>query len=203
MDKVDQSLVDTEEKSYDIYFKYFVKTIDINPRSFCLYFGISKDEYKNIYSYMGNREDTIFKDDSSGDIYFYIDELFGTQEQLINKFALDSYKSLAIKSEEIMPEGDTEHTYTYHTIHYTLIEYVGAEKYAEFKNKFAGTEDFNILNFIKYFDIDRATYEKIISADGWTDEYDVFHNYLRPYNPDYLYGDEDMINEYFYCNPIE
>lgn len=185
------------------YVDLYVNTLDFNPRSFCRYYGITKDEYAGIYAYLKNVNDDNLKSREYLREFIYIDELFGTQEQFNSKFTLDTYDSLTVKSEEIMSEGCTEHTYTYHTIHYTLIEYVGSEKYAEFKKQFAGTEDFNILNFIKYFDIDRPTYEKIISADGWTDEYGVFRNYARPYNPDYLYGDDEIVKKYFYCHPIE
>lgn len=77
------------------------------------------------------------------------------------------------KSVTIRDPKNITHTNHYFTIDYKLIEYVGKDKFEEFKNKFAGTEDFNIVKFVKYFDISKEEFLEIYK-EKWTNGYQIY-----------------------------
>lgn len=194
-------------KINDQYFNIFVRTEDINPISFCRYYGISKEEYVQLYERMNHLESFIndYREGryESFAIYYQIDALFSDGEEFNEYFMKDSFKDRAIKSERIMPKEECNHTYTYHTIHYTLIEFVGEEKYNEFKEEFAGTEDFNIINFLNYFQIDKELYLKMMEEAGHTGVLrGKDSKYLHFYHPQYLFGSEEEQELYFVCHPL-
>ena len=208
-----------------LYGDLFVYTEDMNPASYCHYFGISQEEYNSLYEYLKDEKHSEFViNHSLNKLMIDTDDLFdfknNTAEAFINqehvKNNLDeidvNYKTINNKkygntidksikapliSQRIMPDiKSCKHTLSYHTIHYSLIKYIGTEKYFDYAKEFGGTENFNIIHFVVYFKIDRVLYEKIINSEGYTGEQP---GYVWPYNPDYLYGDEKMQDKYFKC----
>ena len=87
-------------------------------------------------------------------------------------------------------EPDTVHTNYYYTIPWQFIEAVGADKFSEFEEDFAGTEKFNVLYFLEYFEIDEEEYLQL------------FPEKYKPHNPDYLYGTKEMQDKYFCRHPL-
>lgn len=174
------------ESEFNMYTdEIFAGSFDFNQRSFCRYFGITQEQYEEAISILSNYY-------YYGDAGQYIVEkypvgVFGTYEDFIGTFVREEYRC-DYKTEECMPSGDCVHTYTYHTISNELIEYVGDIGYATFKEKYYGTEDFNILNFIEYFEIAKSDMETVLSKSS--DE-------LPAYNINYLYGNDAMQLQYF------
>ncbi len=185
-----EALVAKEE-----YFRYtdvvFSKSFDFNQRSFCRYFGITEKEYSEAISVFSN-----FEMYGEGGQYMaekYPVGIYGTYDDFIEVFVREEYRA-DYRTEECIPGDDCVHTFTYHTITDELIDYVGEEEYAGFREKYYGTEDFNILQFIEYFDISEEEMEKILTES---------EDLLPAYKTEYLYGDEEMQREYFFIRAAQ
>ena len=76
-----------------------------------------------------------------------------------------------------------------------MIQYVGEDSFNEFKKQYSGTEHFNILNFIKYFDISKEEFDSIYESED-------YHSICIPYKSEYLYGTSEMQAIYFEKHPI-
>lgn len=76
----------------------------------------------------------------------------------------------------------------YYTIDYRLMQYVGAVNMIEFTEKFGGTEDFNIVKFVEYFNITREAFEDIIYEYAFNSETELL--FTMPYPLDCVYGDK-------------
>ena len=265
----------------DHYYKYFGYTEDVNPASYCRYFGITADEYELLYDYLDDEflekyasvymkyPKEMFDDEKSFAKHFVLPEhkimhelpfdisyeslkkaadstvprnekpnnskfsIFTNWEFIDNSKEIDAAKYKAgldgnlsnldssvvfnmkmeyldslkditkdidyvLTSQRIMPEDidNCNHTYMYHTIHYTLIKYIGESNYTDFVLKYGKTEDFNIINFLTEFKIDETLYKEITGKEGYTGKPDY---YISPYYEKYLFGDEEMQKSYFTC----
>lgn len=163
----------------------FGRTEDCNRRFFMDYYGIPKEDYWNIYD-----KEFIIDNPNSFDINFYNPDIWFSDDYFKNPLFVQEGK---VASEEgsviIRPEDDTIHTDRYFTICGSLIDFVGEEKFNEFKAKYGGTENFNILNFIKEFNISKEDFKNCTETQLLV-TYGV-------YNTDYIYGTEEMQKEYF------
>lgn len=112
-----------------------------------------------------------------------------------SNFLVDDNPAPDSGSITIRPENDTIHTDRYFTIHKSLINLVGEERFDEFKQKYGGTEYFNVLNFINYFNISRESFEICMEEQRKTSSY--------IYNMDYVYGTEEQQKMYFEKHIIE
>ena len=68
------------------------------------------------------------------------------------------------------------------------MQYVGAVNMIEFTEKFGGTEDFNIVKFVEYFNITREAFEDIIYEYAFNSETELL--FTMPYPLDCVYGDK-------------
>lgn len=148
-------------------------------------------EYYNFDPEKIKEFDRDFQIELSFKAWFSHDPIPADSEVFISPY----YKYDDPKSVRIICETDTVHTARYYTINGFLIEYVGEDNFNEFKNKFAGTENFNILNFVDYFDITKEEFDAIFSSDD-------YHAISAAYKSEYVYGTEEMQKLYFEKHPI-
>ena len=106
-------------------------------------------------------------------------------------FICEGYQPPEIDTTMIRCESDKVHRNLYYTIDRKLIEYVTPEKFIEFKDKYAGTEDFNVVNFVKYFNITRLQAMRLFYENT------AFVYGPYPYDLNYLYGPEELCERYF------
>ena len=189
-----------DEKDFIKYMDMFICTEDTNTGAIIDYFSISREEYLDAVKKMkewlaesGGIGLEVF-DLWAGELAERADDWFAEDYADRESFVLDGYEYPADRTVIRIPENCQEHTARYHTIDHTLIEMVGAEKFKEFEDKYAGTEDFNVLNFIEYFGItEQEVREKFAS-----ELLDVFK--CMPYSPYFLFADPEIQNEYFTKN---
>ena len=91
-------------------------------------------------------------------------------------------------TEQILPEDCTVHTEAFHTISDSLIDLVGDDAYKEFRDRYAGTEEFNVLNFLSFFYLDIENVRDAINKDG---------TYPSPYTVADLHGDVQTHRDVF------
>lgn len=96
----------------------------------------------------------------------------------------------------LRPEGDDVHTDRYFTIDGCLIEYVGADRFLEYKKTTGGSPDFNILTFISRFGLTRWD---VIAAFS---QYRGFDGPPYPYCVDRLFGTDSQRDEYLLRLPV-
>ena len=174
---------------------------------FCEYYGITEEEYKafceqqDYYKQTTSKIEAIRTQIKNGeavdenDLCLYADALwelhFGDYRN--NKVFYNEYFDAdKCKDLTLLPSDSCNHISLYHTIDHRLLEYVGAVNTMEFRDKFGGSEDFNIVKFVEYFDIDKEEYKSIIekySAES-ADDGIIYLVSPFPYPIDYLYGDE-------------
>ncbi len=172
-----------------LYHKYadlFLKTEDFNRRAFMDYFGIPKEDYWKIYN-----KDSILAEPDAYNIEYYNPDVWFSDDYYKDPLFIQASK---IAPEEnsvtIKPKDDTIHTDRYFTICESLIDYVGEKEFNEFRNKYGGTADFNILKFVDEFDISRDDFEKLTQTHFADFTFSI-------YNSDYVYGTPEMQKEYF------
>ncbi|MBQ7922268.1 MAG: hypothetical protein IJ325_06795 [Clostridia bacterium] len=175
----------SEEEYLQYTDKTFAGTFDFNQRSFCRYFGVTEEAYREAVS-VYNWYD-IYGEAGRYKAEQYPVGIFGDYEDFIDIFVREESR-IGCRTEEWLPDENCVHTYTFHTITDELIDCVGEEAYKTFRQTYAGTEEFNILNFISYFYLDEKTVSDILEQS--TDP-------IPAYNVQYLFGDEEMQREYF------
>ena len=173
-----------ESGAADKYIDLFGETEDCNIRAFMDYFGIPKQDYWKLH----NKEFMLQYPDFYDMNVYDPDRWFADDYYEDPYFIRESETAPDAGSVMIKPSADTNHTDRYYTIHGALIKFVGQEKFDEFKNKFGGTEDYNVLNFIKYFSIRKDDFSKC--TDLPEENYGI-------YNTEYVYGTAEMQKEYF------
>ena len=185
-----EALVPKEEYFYytDVVFR---NSFDFNQRSFCRYFGITEKEYGEAISVFSNFD--MYGEGGRYIVNKFPIGVFGTYDDFIEIFVREEYRA-DYRTEECIPGDDCVHTFTYHTITDELIDYVGETEYAGFREKYYGTEEFNVLQFIEYFDISEEDMEKILEQS---------EDRLPAYKTEYLYGDEAMQREYFFIRSAQ
>lgn len=185
----------------------------------CDYFGITKEEYKefvekdldqlmmlgkyNIIDTAGEnhkndllnwgppyaREYMFYNYDA-----WFSDEFWNHPDLMYNGYVApeidDHYTSLKDRN---------GHTKRYYIIDSLLIEYVGTDEFDKWLTE-KEDADQNIIEFVKDFGITREIYEDIYRETCYLELYDKW-SYL-PYNPDYLFGTEEMQDEYFKVHPL-
>lgn len=180
--------------AFDKFEELFSYTEDFNTR-FCFdYFGIPKEMWWEV-----NDKELVSKHREDYEMFFYDADLwFSDTYYKEDVILLEPGVATDADSVFIRPKGDNIHTDRYFTIHPSLINYVGKDKFEEFKNKYAGTEDFNILNFIKYFNISKETFSKLTETKEPRTEI-IFYIYKT----EYVYGTEEMQKQYFEKQPLD
>ena len=166
-------------EDFDKYCMRFSKTADMNYGALIRYFGISRADYeKAVEKVKSSREypENIFT------------ELFGFADRYDEWFS-DDYESFFLsetydpprpESITVRPPEDTIHTDRYFTIDSALLRFVGEYGVGVFTERFAGTEYFNVINYLGYFEINRDVFNWLYrNADA------------VPYNTDYIYPDVD------------
>lgn len=91
-------------------------------------------------------------------------------------------------TEQILPEDCTVHTAAFHTISDALIGLVDEDAYSEFHDRYAGTEEFNVLNFLSYFYLDVENVRNAMNKDRANPS---------PYTVADLYGDAQTQRDVF------
>jgi len=193
-----------DDANKDEFSKMMDFTMSGSMGGFIDYFGINKEDYSDaIEEYFSAG----FKEWQN---YFWVvseyDALFSEQYFEHPAFCIDLWDISNRRSVTVRPSSEiSEHTNIYHTIDFRLINYVGGRDFKEFYDKYAGGLDFNIVNFVEYFEISKEEYVEIIE-DFYKgiEGYFIGINpncYIYPYNPDYLYGTEEMREQYFCRHP--
>ena len=124
------------------------------------------------------------------DLAPFYDAWFSEDYENYELFVHPDYVKPEIDSVKIRCETDDVHMDRYYTIDRKLITYVGLREFNKFKEEFGGTEKFNIIYFLEYFDIDR---EEFLT---------VYPDLFKPYNPDYIYTTVEIQEKYFCRHPI-
>lgn len=189
-----KELIDRED--FGRYLDMFVETEDMNIGAIIDYFGISREDYldavekfkKWIEDGGGGMDDSFYEWVKLVD---RADDWFAEDYADRECFVLEGYEYPEHRTVTHVPDNCAKHTGRYHTIDHTLIELVGAEKFKEFEDKYAGTEDFNVVRFIEYFELG----EPQIRAKFASELTDVFK--CMPYSPYFLFADRELRNEYF------
>ena len=120
-----------------------------------------------------------------------VDAWYSSDPANASVFLREGYQKPEIDTVMIRCKSDKVHRNLYYTIDRRLIEYVTPEKFKKFKDKYAGTEDFNILNFVRYFDVTKDEAIKIF-YETTPVSYGPY-----PYDLNYLYGPENLCEKYF------
>lgn len=183
------------------YVVLFGGTEDGNNIAFMDYYDIPQSAYKK---YWDQRQAEAAKDLSGAeglaseyktelafDAWFSDETIPADQDIFINP----AYKYEDPKSVFIRCPDDNIYTNRFYTINGFLIRYVGEDNFAVFKEKYAGTKDFNILNFIDYFNIEKDDFDAVFSSEK-------YHSCSLPYKSEYLFGSEEQQNLYLKKHPI-
>ena len=174
---------------FDKFVDMFGRTEDCNIGFFTDYFGIPKEDFWTIVGSKASDFGIDYADFYNTDRWYADD--YATNEY----FLADDNPAPDSGSVMIRPEGDTIHTDRYFTIHKSLIDLVGEENFNEFREAYAGTADFNVLNFIDYFDISEESFTECME--------EVKKTSLYIYNVNYVYGTEAEQKMYFEKHIIE
>ena len=180
----------------------FAGTEDVNIAAVCEYFDISKEEYMSLYEPTYDSRIVAKKGEKPAiTLYFYCfeyDAWFDGDYWDNELFLIDRYKAPEYDTfHGEVPDGDN-HTRRYYTVDWRLIEYVGTEKFEAWLADNPEASDRNIIKFISDFGITREQYDKIYAVPLLNGTGRI----LLPYNPDYLFGTEEMIKEYFTVHPL-
>lgn len=167
----------------------FGYTEDCNIRFFMDYFGIPKEKFWIIVGSHASNLGIDYED------FFNTDRWYADNYATNEYFITDDNPAPDSESVIIRPENDTIHTDRYFTIHKSLINLVGEEYFNEFKEKYGGTECFNVLYFIDYFKISRESFETCMEEQRKTS--------FNIYNVNYVYGTEEQQKMYFEKHIIE
>ena len=212
------------EEANEKYKTMFSCTEDKTIGHRCDYFGITKEEYqalveKNYDSIMMLGEYNIVETVEGfhkkdlldwGPPYareymfynydaWFSDEFWNHPDLMYNGYVApeidDHYTSLKDRN------GYTKRFYIIDSL---LIEHVGPDAFEQWlENK--EDADKNIIEFVKDFGITREVYEDIYRETCWheaTATKDAYWSML-PYNPYYLFGTEEMQDEYFKVHPLK
>ena len=183
---IDGWLLDyVDESKEQRFIELFGRTEDCNRRFFMDYYGIPKEKYWEIYD-----KESILADPDVYNIEYYNPDIWFSDDYYKNPLFVQEGKTAPEENSVIIrPEGDTIHTDRYFTICESLIDFVGEEEFNEFRNKYGGTADFNILKFIDEFGISKEDFKKCTETQLLA-TYGI-------YNTDYVYGTPEMQKEYF------
>ncbi|MBR6708368.1 MAG: hypothetical protein IKL84_01660, partial [Clostridia bacterium] len=184
------NLVPREEVDHYIY-ELFTGSHDNNHRSFCRYFGITEEQYRESLAPKANNP--IYSEGGQYQVDHFPAGVYGSYADFINTFVARAFRD-DYRTEECIPGPDCPHTFTYHTITDEMMDLVGEEKYAEFREKYYGTEDFNIIHFIACFDLTKEQISRALEESK---------DPLPAYKVDYLFGDGEMQKEYFFIKSAQ
>ena len=184
--QIDGWLLDyVDESKEQRFIELFGRTEDYNRRFFMDYYGIPKEDYWKIYD-----KESILADPDVYNIEYYNPDIWFSDDYYMNPLFVQEGKTAPEENSVIIkPEGDTIHTDRYFTICESLIDFVGEEEFNEFRDKYGGTADFNILKFIEEFGISKEDFKKCTETQLLA-TYGI-------YNTDYVYGTPEMQKEYF------
>ena len=184
--QIDGWLLDyVDESKEQRFIELFGRTEDYNRRFFMDYYGIPKEDYWKIYD-----KESILADPDVYNIEYYNPDIWFSDDYYKNPLFVQEGKTAPEENSVIIkPEGDTIHTDRYFTICESLIDFVGEEEFNEFRDKYGGTADFNILKFIEEFGISKEDFKKCTETQLLA-TYGI-------YNTDYVYGTPEMQKEYF------
>ncbi len=82
-----------------------------------------------------------------------------------------------------VPTKNCVHTSAFHTISDALIDYVGEDAYNSFRDQYAGTEEYNVFNFLSYFYMNIEDIQNALQKEGAEPS---------PYTADDLFGTVQM-----------
>ncbi|MBQ9543786.1 MAG: hypothetical protein IJV00_01510 [Clostridia bacterium] len=185
---------------YDL--DYFGSPEDANFGGLVERYGITKKEFEDaIRQYLLEMLDQsyatrFYEITDSKELFLspslYCYEIWFEKDYRDNELFISSYYvEPETRSVCIRPEGDDMHLDSYHTIDRRLIDFVGKDKFEKFKNKYGGTEDFNILKFVEEFGVTRQDYRKILK------ETTNVGGHYSPigFCPEWIFPDEDEVNK--------
>lgn len=186
-------------------FARFDSRFTCNPGAFIDYYCIAKEDYieamkkytlsdLKLYGYESLEE---FRNSTHMQEYALVDiwysDNYSDHEWFLHPDFVAENERLGRDRKDVLHryEPDTVHTNYYYTIPWELIEAVGVEAFAEYEEEFAGTENFNVLHFLNYFEIDEEEYSRLFPGRD------------KPHNPEYLYGSQEMQDKYFCRHPLQ
>ncbi len=172
--------------------------------AFCEYFGIDYYTYVFLFEHARrkdnigylSRDDLLLRKEES-EQSDYVSFLSSHPEYFYSEYFGRYYDSSVFLRSDYSPEHDgmcikpdfCTHTSYYHIIDSYMIEAVGYDEYIKFESAYGGTEEYNVVNFVEKYGIDRARFDEI------------YDGILPTYNPEYLYADAGVRSEYFETCP--
>lgn len=148
---------------------------DFNIVEFVKFADISKDSYKEyVDKYYPLDSDRKDKDEILKDR----EELLADMEIIYcgNETKINNYFNENIQTYS-KDENEAEPTKNFFVIHGALIRYVGVEKYHGYLKRVLGSKYDNVVNFIRFFKIDKNTFEKILTEAEDLDFYNISELY--------------------------
>lgn len=130
---------------------------DFNIVEFVKFADISKESYKAYIDkyYPSDDKDELLKDREEALTDMEI--IYCDDETKINNYFNENIQTYS------NDESEAEPTKNFFVIHGSLIRYVGGEKYHEYLKRVLGSKYDNVINFIRYFKINRSTFEEILT----------------------------------------
>ncbi len=200
--KLAKYIADVYSGAYNRYMAFAKDTKRINTASICEYCGITKDEYMALYTFEEHKVpygeiplalfNTLYR-------YRY-DSIFSETPWDHPDFIALNYTPPAIDDHYTALEDRNGYMKDYYLIDRLLIEYVGVDAFEQWLENTEDAEQ-NIVAFINDFRITREIYEDIYRETCYLEWYDKWS--LLPYNPDYLFGTQEMQDEYFKVHPLK
>ncbi len=192
------------------YKEMFDCTIFTGTAAVCEYFDISREWYENrqlIYLY-ANYADTVLTHSDYWKVSsvmpqclydtIFSEEYWNHPDYLLPGYVAPEYDSYYTSK----PEGDN-HTSWYYYIDYQLIEYVGIPEFEAWLES-VPDEGQNIIDFVEHFNITREIFENVYKDHVmYTDKGEEYYNPTLPYNPEYLFGTQEMQDLYFTIHPLD
>ena len=180
----------------------------INMSMICEYYGITKEEYMEVYTfedYKAPYGEAPFVLLWNLDFYRF-DAIFSDKPWDHPDYLLPLYTPPEIDDHYTEIADRNGYMRDYYIIDRLLIEYVGTDAFEQW---LANTEDAdqNIVEFVKGFRITREIYEDIYRETCFVEASKIGFDYkdywqMLPYNPDYLFGTAEMQEEYFKVHPL-
>ena len=221
-----EEMLSREEFSYFFDMNYGTfdggsfSTFSCNYGDICDYYRIPKSEFVSIcyqYADSSDQDDPDLADEiymlRNGAEAWYADldstavyeKYSDIPMQLVHEdqsvFLYDKYEFTGNPTAFARDKNDAgKYTNRYYTIDSALIDFVGVKQFSDYYDKYAYTADFNIVSFMDYFEISKEEYMKLyqdLYGQHYQGEEGEMWIYHYPYNPEYLFGTEEMQNMYF------
>ncbi len=178
---------------YSEYIPKFGACGDANIAALAEYYDISKEEYIEFcHTYLEKWGKAPYGEKPNGlELYMLNWDAWFSEEYWNHPdFIFSDYDSEKYDCYYTSIPDRNGYTRRYYRIDYALIQHVGEEQFNKWLEEKEDIDQ-NVLDFIEYFNITREQYDSL-----YEDYFPI------PYNPDYLFGTEEMQDEYFKVHPL-